>query len=77
LNLTKLFKDEFPEIKLAGEYEKDLLIERFAASGGFARTHSLISELSSYSDFSKEQANEIVLHVLATDKYIGLAKIKM
>jgi predicted nucleic acid-binding protein len=58
--LSLFFKEHFPDIKLAAELEKELLIEDLAKSGTFARTHSVIAKLASYSDFTAAQLNAIV-----------------
>lgn len=58
--LSAFFKEHFPDIKLATELEKDILIADLAASGTFARTHSVITKLSKYTDFTAAQVNAIV-----------------
>ena len=57
--LSSFFKDKFPDIKLASELEKDLLIRELADSPNFAYTHSVISKLRKYAEFSPIQASEI------------------
>jgi hypothetical protein len=58
--LSVFFKEHFPDIKLAAELEKELLIEDLAKSGSFARSYSVIAKLSNYSDFTAAQLNAIV-----------------
>jgi hypothetical protein len=58
--ISAFFKDHFPDIKLATELEKDLLIEDFATSASFARTHAVVSKLSKYADFTPARLNAIV-----------------
>lgn len=58
--LSLFFKEHFPDIKLASELEKEILIKSLASSGSFARTHSVIAGLSKCSDFTSSQRNEIV-----------------
>jgi predicted nucleic acid-binding protein len=58
--LSSFFKDRFPEIRLATELEKEILIRTLAASGSFAQTHSVIAKLSKFTDFTTAQLNEIV-----------------
>lgn len=58
--LSTFFKEHFPEIKLASEIEKDLLIKEFARSSNFASTHIAVSKLSKYSDFTVAQVDEIL-----------------
>jgi hypothetical protein len=57
--LSSFFKDKFPEIKLASELEKDLLIRELADSRNFSNTHSVIAKLKNYVEFSPTQVNEI------------------
>lgn len=66
--LSEFFKSAFPQIKLAGEIEKDLLIRRLAASPNFATTHSLIAKLRQQSGFSAAQANALVSAALNNDQ---------
>ncbi len=58
--LSAFFKDTFPEIKIATELEKELLIRNLAASGSFAQTHSVLAKLSKFTEFTTAQLNEIV-----------------
>jgi predicted nucleic acid-binding protein len=58
--LSAFFKEHFPDIKLAAELEKDLLIEALAKSPTFARTHLVVAQLSKFTDFQPEQLNAIV-----------------
>jgi len=58
--LSAFFKDTFPEIKIATELEKELLIRNLAASGSFAQTHSVLAKLSKFTEFTTTQLNEIV-----------------
>ncbi|HXA18154.1 MAG TPA: PIN domain-containing protein [Thermoanaerobaculia bacterium] len=58
--LSGFFRNHFPEIKLARDAERDLLIADLANSGSFARTHSLIAQLNQYEDFTAPQRDAIV-----------------
>lgn len=58
--LSEFFKSVFPQIELASEAEKDLLIAKLASSWSFASTHVTVGKLSGYSEFSDAQANAIV-----------------
>jgi hypothetical protein len=53
-------KAHFPSIQIAAEFEKELKIRRLVASGSFDRTHNAISALSPYTDFSDEQAIDLL-----------------
>lgn len=59
-SLSTFFKEHFPEISLASEYEKDLLIRHLANSESFSETHAIIAKLRKYSDFTMTQINAIV-----------------
>lgn len=58
--LSSFFKAHFPNIRLATELEKDLLIRDLAGSGSFARTHTLIRRLKNHTDFTASQVDDIV-----------------
>jgi hypothetical protein len=58
--LSAFFKERFPQIKLASEYEKDSLIIELASSRSFAQTHAIIARLQKYADFTIAQINEIL-----------------
>jgi hypothetical protein len=56
-SLSEFFKEHFPKITLASELEKDLVIRDLANSSSFAETHTIISKLNKYSDFTIAQIN--------------------
>ena len=58
--LSALFKDHYPDISLASELGKEVLIQQLAASSNFTQTHNVIAKLSKYSEFTATQANNIV-----------------
>ncbi len=59
--LSHFFKEHFPEIRLASEVERDLMIRELAASPSFAETHNVIAQMSRFvDDFSPSQRNRIV-----------------
>lgn len=58
--LSSFFRDEFPDIELASEFEKELLIQELMDSGSFEQTHNIISGLDEYSEFTSAQINDIV-----------------
>jgi len=66
--ISEFFADKFPDIELATESEKDLLIRNLATGGTFDRTHQIISRLSKYSDFTPTQVNEIVLAAITNNQ---------
>jgi predicted nucleic acid-binding protein len=66
--LSPFFKEHYPDIKLASELEKELLIKSLCGSSNFANTHTVIAKLSKYSDFTTAQANEIAEAALANNQ---------
>jgi predicted nucleic acid-binding protein len=74
--LSGFFKEHFPDIKLATELEKDLLIQAFAKSGSFASTHLQVAKLSKYSDFTPAQLNVIVAAAVANNQISMIADDK-
>tara|TARA_R110000868_G_scaffold408910_1_gene693200 strand:+ start:5415 stop:6401 length:987 start_codon:yes stop_codon:yes gene_type:complete len=66
--LSDFFSDNFPDINLSGESEKDLLIQGLSSSTNFAQTHQLISKLKKFTDFSEAQANELVSACLSNNQ---------
>lgn len=73
-NLASFFRENFPEIKLANELEKNLLIEQLASSGSFAFTHTILAKLSDNNDFTREQINDIVLACISNRQIYWIAK---
>jgi hypothetical protein len=73
-NLTSFFHNKFPEIKLVDEYEKNLLIEKLSKSENFARTHSVLAQLSTFDNFTKEQVDEIVLASVSNSQVYWISK---
>jgi predicted nucleic acid-binding protein len=70
--LSAFFKDTFPDIKLAQELEKDLLIQALASSGTFASTHNVVAKLAEYGDFTASQANDIVNAALSNNQVLWI-----
>ncbi|MCX5633148.1 MAG: PIN domain-containing protein [Phycisphaerae bacterium] len=58
--LSSFFKEMFPDIKLSGELEKEVLIKRLANSSTFSQTHSVIMSLSRHVGFTTDQVNAIL-----------------
>lgn len=58
--LSQFFADQFPDIELASELEKDLLIDDLAKSDSFAATHITVAKLRRFTEFSAPQLSEIV-----------------
>jgi predicted nucleic acid-binding protein len=58
--LSDFLRNEFPNIKLASELEKELAISSFANSASFASTKSAIRKLRRITEFSDSEIREIV-----------------
>lgn len=58
--LSDFFKDIFPEIKLATELEKDLLINNLEGSSSFHNARYNLQKLYKFDVFSTEQVNQII-----------------
>lgn len=67
-SLSPFFKEHFPEISLASELEKDIMIRDLANSGSFAETHAIIAKLRQYTDFSMSQVNAIVQAAISNNQ---------
>jgi len=72
--LSSLFNEKFPDIELATELEKDLLIKELTESMSFANTHNIISRLSKFSDFSRSQINDIVKAAVSNNQVYWIAQ---
>jgi predicted nucleic acid-binding protein len=68
--LSGFFKSKFPEIRLASEIDKDLLIAQLAASESFSETHSVVAELSQFPEFSAYQV-DAVLRAALSNQQVG------
>jgi predicted nucleic acid-binding protein len=66
--LSVFFAEHYPEIRLAKELEKDILIQLLAGSGSFTKTHSVIAQLARDPEFSSKQVSEIVKAVIINDQ---------
>ena len=78
-NLSAFFKEHFPNISLASELEKDILIRKLANSGSFAETHEIIAKLNKYTEFTIAQINAIVEATISNNQVywiIGDSDIK-
>lgn len=71
--LSSMFRDYFPDIKLASELEKDLLIQELAQSGTFDNTRGIISRLRKFTDFTKSQVNAIVSAAITNNQVYWIA----
>lgn len=68
--ISDFFKSNFPNIKIASEVERDVLIKELARSGSFAQTHAVIARLVKQTDFSPLQIEELV-EIAQSNNQIG------
>jgi hypothetical protein len=71
--LSSFFRQEFPDISLADETEKDALIGQLAESESFRQTHYVVGQLSRYSDFTRAQINDIVSAAISNNQVYWIA----
>jgi hypothetical protein len=57
--VSQLLSEKFPDAKIAGELEKNLLISALASSHTFSQTHLLVAKLSAFKSFTAKQAADI------------------
>jgi predicted nucleic acid-binding protein len=72
--ISTLFTEKVPAIKLATEIEKDSLIKELAESPNFMTTHSIIAQLSKFSDFTQTQVNGVVTAAISNNQVFWIAK---
>lgn len=58
--LSDFFKEVFPYIKLATEFEKEILIAKLVDSGNFYDSRKTLQKLSKFDSFSSDQANQYI-----------------
>lgn len=68
--ISAFFQAKFPDIKVATELEKDLLVKDLTESSSFANTHAIVAKLSKFSDFTPAQRSAIV-HAAASNSQVG------
>jgi predicted nucleic acid-binding protein len=71
--LSAFFRSQFPDIRLARELEKELLIRNLAASPNFATTRKLLKQLVEYADFTATQLNDIVQAAITNNQIFWIA----
>jgi predicted nucleic acid-binding protein len=57
--ISDFFRWNFPNIKIASEIERDLLIQKLASSGSFLNTHTVIAKLATQPEFSPAQVEQL------------------
>lgn len=72
--LSDFFKEVFPDIKLATELEKDLLISQLDSSPNFHTSRRLLQKLSKLDSFSSEQVNQILTSCLSNTQIYWISE---
>lgn len=67
-SISQFFRDKFPDIKIASEYEKELSIKKLAASRSFAQARNTLVKISQFDNFSVEQLNDFVQSCSSNDQ---------
>ena len=71
--ITRPFLNEkYPDVKLAHDLERKLVIDNIATSGAFASTHKIIAELSKYPSFTAVERNDILRNSLSNNQVYWL-----
>ena len=68
--MSDFFRSNYPDIRLASEVEKDVLIDRLFKSGSFRDTHEIIAQLKTHIDFSAPQIERLV-SILNSNPQVG------
>jgi predicted nucleic acid-binding protein len=71
--LSAFFKAQFPDIQMAAELEKELLIQNLVRSSTFERTRKTLRGLVRFSDFTDAQLDEIVTAAISNNQVYWIA----
>ena len=72
--ISSFLKDRFPNIAVASELEKELRIRQLVESPSFAETHRAVSALASYTDYSEQQAKELLEAAVMNSQIASIAR---
>lgn len=67
-SLSAFFREQFPEINIASEINKEQLITRLSKSSSFSETRNILKELNDYDDFTSKQINDIVYSAISNNQ---------
>ena len=70
--ISEFFKEKFPQIVIASEYEKDLLIKDLSGSRSFAATRYLLTRLSKFTEFSTDQLNAFTVACINNNQILWI-----
>lgn len=59
-NLSKFFKEHYPEIQLASELQVEISVEALVNSSGYTQTHAAINRLRNFDNFTNDQINKMI-----------------
>jgi len=66
--ISDFLKEHFPDIKVAAELEKEIRIQALVDSGSFDTTHRAIRRLGQYSEYTRQQALDLLEAALANSQ---------
>lgn len=72
--ISEFFREQYPEIEVAAEAEKDLLIREFTNSGSFAETHRVVAALEGFTSFTEAQLERIIKGAVANSQVYWIAE---
>jgi hypothetical protein len=72
--ISQFFKDRFPQIKIASEFEKDLLIAQLTSSGSFASSRAILRKIVQHDEFSVSQLNDLVRAFVENEQIYWIRK---
>lgn len=72
--ISAFFASEQPQIKLASELEKELLIQELSGSNNFQQTHITVAKLKRFRDFTVDQANAILAAAVSNSQVNWIAQ---
>jgi len=67
-SISKFFSENYPNIKLENEREKDQLIQELFTSSTFSKTHTIFAELSKFQEFTEAQKEQIIDAILSNNQ---------
>jgi hypothetical protein len=73
-NLTEFFKTHFPEIKLAIDMQRGFAIKDLENSNYFSATHSAISNLSGFTDYTDDEIKKIIAISITNNQVYGISE---
>lgn len=71
--ISDFLRDNFPDIKVASEFEKELRVRSLVESPSFEETHRRIGRLADYSEFTEQQAQDLFEAALSNSQISWIA----